>query len=281
MKRVFDYTAALAAAILRHKGCFADSEGERSGGCRDGRDDVRMTGWIAIGVSVIAVIVAGLSAHSADVSAEEARKSRLDDGGPIVTLLDAQPQVGRWVRDVRYPNSVPILANERVILHTPADGNTGLYVAARLRIQNEGAASAFLEFASLIEFEGDESTWPKPRSDGRFPLAPRSILGVTVFAGDTLSGWIKAGGTGRVPAVFTVYGTDPEVHDEFRVDLTGLMVDPVPNYDATWVLAAGMRPNIMLKGPSRQYPPRDQNSIERVARRWLHKVVGFVKDHIL
>jgi hypothetical protein len=242
---------------------------------------VCMTGWLAIAIALVAAVIAGLSALSAKNSADEARMSRLDEGGPIVTLLDAQPLVGRWVRDVHHPYSrVPVLANARITLHTPADKDVGLYLAARLRIHNEATVSAFLEFPRWFEFEGEVSTWPKPRSDGRFPIAPGSTMVVTVFAGDSLNGWIAAGGRGRVSAPLSVFGTDPEVRDEFHFDLTGLMVDAVPSYDATWVLAGGMKPEISFTGPTRRYPERERGPLERIAR-FVKKQVLFVKDQVL
>ena len=218
----------------------------------------------AVVVSVVAVYFARRSASAAEASAEEARKFRLQAGGPSVTLIRVEEDRRRWVlapmlghRDYiekRDLNPIP----EYVL---PRDGNARLAVSCSVTLRNEGSTSTSIDIPdeAFVHAPADEASMgtdpvvQKPRPDGSYVLEPSQTCVVVVRQGLTIDQWVVHNGGAALSAMFSATNPSGTVTDKWSVNLIAHVLDPVHGDAARWIEVPMVPTKAEVSKPIRSY----------------------------
>lgn len=171
------------------------------------------------GIGILLAILANKISHEAKdaarKSADEARKSRLDNLASTITILDNQPQHSRWMIDAAQEAkdfSHPMPSSPMRMFHVPKDFNVRILVGTILTFANEGVRTARVEItANRIDDITTEDAFaavmdpnnPNParvtnqshtvRRDGVVFVPPRERRQILIRSGPSIEEWLETG----------------------------------------------------------------------------------------
>jgi hypothetical protein len=237
---------------------------------------------IALGVSVVAILVSLWSAWSSRRSATAATRANANSLGSAVTVSVSDSLRERWNfrpgglpdTHVGYPPGVcPV---DRTFAH-PRDDDTWILVGAHLTVRNEGQRSTTVSIEAFRVDRCDDVgeipgvVVPPPESpspavtDGRIVLAPHESAGVIVRQGQTVGDWFAVGGRKHEVAITAEVSEDgSKQHWKLKLDAELLQSE--------YGNAAGCRavphrpPTVKLTELRRSYPEEPRCRIRFIRR---------------
>ena len=219
---------------------------------------------VAVIVSVGAVFFARRSAAASVASAEEARKSRLESGGPFVTVMQVVEERRRWVLS-------PMMGHreyhQRELLNPiheyvlPRDGDARIAVSCSIILRNEGSTTAtvsashdaFVQTPEDASDGNDERGGLAARSDGTYALGPSQTCVVVMRVGMTVEEWAAMNGSAQLSSAFSASNPSGSVTDDWKVKLTARVLDPVHGDAARWRELPLVPTKAEISSPFRRY----------------------------
>lgn len=276
------YGALVSGRAIRkdlHCGRSADDNG---GTIRDCPRRVGQTLCVALAGLIVAIIAAAAavaavwlawrsrseskrSATAAELSADEARKARLDAGGPRLAVEPIRGLSMRWLLPSYPSDRVPLPYHPGKGLVWPGNGEHRLYLGAAFTVRNEGEGTVDLRVSGWPLFDAtfeedtdypgtpDEEIQRKWRA-GRYQIRPGAQTVVVLRDGPTLND-IHEAGDGNFVTTFTVAATDPLglVTDTWTVTAEGLIAGQSNEVAGQWRIAAWIETKVSMTGPVRTY----------------------------
>lgn len=163
----------------------------------------------AIVISVLGAVIAGWaawSAHksalSADRSADEANKLRLDQLGPNIFIEDPEPLRERWQVGPAGDRHPPGLTQPGITAYdTPGGDDIRVLVGAILTVRNQGVASARISMAGAYRLDDplalDTAELDRLSQIGQIPDTRLPPDGITLGPGDSMRVVVRTGPTVR------------------------------------------------------------------------------------
>lgn len=200
-----------------------------------------------IWLSIIALVLSGIgillgfrangisheAKEAARESADEARRTRLDNLASTITIPDNAPQYHRWLIDATQETqdySHPYPTSPMRTFHVPKEGNVRILVGTILTFVNEGDRTARVEIAAdRIDDITTEDAFaavldpnnPNPasttnqshtvRRDGVVSIPPHDHRQVLIRSGPTIQEWLDAGSS-------PIWSTEVSITSRVAVD---------------------------------------------------------------
>jgi hypothetical protein len=239
-----------------------------------------MVDWLGIaslGISGIAVGLSGWgaksakdSALSADKSAVEARRSRLDVLGPQVSVGPVVALRERWhygqythPGDLVHPPAVAAPGTEYPV---PLNGSVRVMLGVWIPIRNEGDRSVTVQVTAFrvdrCDSEADIERVLSPPAETPSPLVrnaelhlePRSKMGVIARDGPTVDEWRQMGSDRPVQVSLTATAAPEGPSQHWNVVIAAPLLQPKFGEEGRFLVRAHELPQVLCTQLPRTYP---------------------------